>query len=88
MVAELILIVNLLYRIMSVAMLNCEWYLALRSVLGTPGVWPKEAKIITPSPSVHCCKDDKVKKLCKRWGICCPLQLGDFLEILEVLSCM
>jgi hypothetical protein len=27
----------------------------------------------------------KLKKLCKRWGICCPLQLGDFLEISEVL---
>jgi hypothetical protein len=39
-VAELILIVNPLYRIMSVAMLNYEWCLALRSVLGTSGVWP------------------------------------------------
>jgi hypothetical protein len=40
-VAELILMVNLLYRIMSVAMLNYKWCLALRSVLGTLGVWPK-----------------------------------------------
>jgi hypothetical protein len=40
-VAELILIVNPLYRIMSVAMLNYERCLALRSVLGTSGVWPK-----------------------------------------------
>ncbi len=40
-VAELILMVNLLYHIMSVAMLNYEWCLALRSVLGTSGVWPK-----------------------------------------------
>ncbi len=40
-VAELILMVNPLYRIMSVAMLNYEWCLALRSVLGTSGVWPK-----------------------------------------------
>jgi hypothetical protein len=40
-VAELILMVNPLYRIMSVAMLNYEWYLALRSFLGTSGVWPK-----------------------------------------------
>ncbi len=68
-VAELILMVNPLYRIMSVAMLNYKWCLALRSVLGTSGVWPKKAKIITPSPSVHRCIDDKVKKLCKRWGI-------------------
>jgi hypothetical protein len=37
-VAELILMVNPLYRIMSVAMLNYEWCLALRSVLGTSGV--------------------------------------------------
>ncbi len=40
-VAELILMVNLLYRIMSVAMLNYEWCLALRSILGTSEVWPK-----------------------------------------------
>jgi hypothetical protein len=40
-VAELILMVNPLYPIMSVAMLNYEWCLALRSVLGTSGVWPK-----------------------------------------------
>jgi hypothetical protein len=40
-VAELILMVNVLYRIMSVAMLNYEWCLALRSVLGTSGVWRK-----------------------------------------------
>jgi hypothetical protein len=40
-VAELILMVNPLYRIMSVAMLNYEWYLALRSVIGTLGAWPK-----------------------------------------------
>ncbi len=40
-VAELILMVNPLYRIMSVAMLNYECCLALRSVLGTSGVWPK-----------------------------------------------
>jgi hypothetical protein len=40
-VAELILMVNPLYHIMSVAMLNYEWCLALRSVLGTSGVWPK-----------------------------------------------
>jgi hypothetical protein len=40
-VAELILMVNWLYRIMSVAMLNYEWCLTLRSVLGTSGVWPK-----------------------------------------------
>jgi hypothetical protein len=40
-VAELILMVNPLYRIMSVAMLNYEWCLVLRSVLGTSGVWPK-----------------------------------------------
>ncbi len=40
-VAELILMVNPLYRIMSVAKLNYEWCLALRSVLGTSGVWPK-----------------------------------------------
>ena len=40
-VAELILMVNPLYRIMSVAMLNYEWCLALRSLLGTSGVWPK-----------------------------------------------
>ena len=40
-VAELILMVNPLYRIMSVAMLNYEWCLALRSDLGTSGVWPK-----------------------------------------------
>jgi hypothetical protein len=26
---------------MSVAMLNYEWCLALRSVIGTSGVWPK-----------------------------------------------
>jgi hypothetical protein len=40
-VAELILMVNPLYRIMSVAMLNYEWCLALRSIQGTSGVWPK-----------------------------------------------
>ncbi len=40
-VAELILMVNPLYRIMSVPMLNYEWCLALRSVLGTSEVWPK-----------------------------------------------
>ncbi len=40
-VAELILMVKPLYRIMSVAMLNYEWCLALRSALGTSGVWPK-----------------------------------------------
>ncbi len=40
-VAELILMVNPLYCIMSVAMLNYKWCLALRSVLGTSGVWPK-----------------------------------------------
>jgi hypothetical protein len=40
-VAELILMVDLLYRIMCVAMLNYEWCLALRSVIGTSGVWPK-----------------------------------------------
>jgi hypothetical protein len=40
-VAELILMVNPLYCIMSVAMLNYEWCLALMSVLGTSGVWPK-----------------------------------------------
>ncbi len=40
-VAELILMVNPLYRIMCVAMLNYKWCLALRSVLGTSGVWPK-----------------------------------------------
>ncbi len=41
MVAELILMVNTLYHILSVALLNYEWCLALRSVLGTSGVWPK-----------------------------------------------
>jgi hypothetical protein len=40
-VAELILMVNPLYLIMSVAMLNYEWCLAQRSDLGTSGVWPK-----------------------------------------------
>jgi hypothetical protein len=40
-VAELILMVNPLYCIMSVAMLNYKWCLALRSVVGTSGVWPK-----------------------------------------------
>ncbi len=40
-VAELILMVNPLYRIMSVAMLNYDWGLALRSVLSTSWVWPK-----------------------------------------------
>jgi hypothetical protein len=40
-VAEFILMVNPLYPIMSVAMLNYKWCLALRSVLGTSGVWPK-----------------------------------------------
>jgi hypothetical protein len=40
-VAELILMVSPLYCIMSVAMLNYKWCLALRSVLGTSGVWPK-----------------------------------------------
>ena len=41
MVAELILMVNPLCRIMSVAMLNYDWCLALRSVFPTSGVWPK-----------------------------------------------
>jgi hypothetical protein len=40
-VAELILMVNPLYCIMSDAMLNYEWCLALRSVIGTSRVWPK-----------------------------------------------
>jgi hypothetical protein len=40
-VAELILMVSPLYCIMSVAMLNYKWCLALRSVLGTSGVWHK-----------------------------------------------
>ncbi len=40
-VAELILMVNPLYCIMSVAKQNYEWCLALRSVLGISGVWPK-----------------------------------------------
>ncbi len=40
-VADLILMVNPLYRIMGVAMLNYKWCLALMSVLGTSGVWPK-----------------------------------------------
>jgi hypothetical protein len=37
-VAELILMVNPLYHIMSVPMLNYDWYLALRSVLSTSWV--------------------------------------------------
>jgi hypothetical protein len=37
-VAELILMVNPLYQIMSVAMLNYNWCLALRSVLSTSWV--------------------------------------------------
>jgi hypothetical protein len=40
-VAELILMVNPLYPIMSVAMLNYDWCLALRSVPSTSWVWPK-----------------------------------------------
>ncbi len=40
-VAELILMVNSLYRIMSVAMLNFDWCLALRSVPSTSWVCPK-----------------------------------------------
>jgi hypothetical protein len=40
-VAELILMVNPLYGIMSVPMLNYDWCLALRSVLSTAWVWPK-----------------------------------------------
>jgi hypothetical protein len=40
-VAELILMVNPFYRIMSVPMLNYNWCLALRSVLSTSWVWPK-----------------------------------------------
>jgi hypothetical protein len=40
-VAELILMVNPLFCIMSVPMLNYDWYLALRSVLSTSWVWPK-----------------------------------------------
>jgi hypothetical protein len=40
-VAELILMVNPLYQIMSVAMLNYDWCLALKSVLSTSWVWPK-----------------------------------------------
>ncbi len=40
-VAELILMVNPLYHIMCVPMLNYNWCLALRSVLSTSWVWPK-----------------------------------------------
>ncbi len=49
-------------------MLNYEWCLALRSVLGTSVVWPEQAKIITPLPSVHHCIDDKVKKIVQKVG--------------------
>ncbi len=40
-VAELVLMFNPLYPIMSVAMLNYDWCLALKSVLSTSWVWPK-----------------------------------------------
>ncbi len=46
MAAELTLMVNLLYCIMSVALHNYDWCLALRSVLSTSWIWPKKAKII------------------------------------------
>ncbi len=83
-VAELILMVNPLNLIMSVAMLNYEWCLALRSVLGTSGVMlrsshPRQVSIIVLMT--------KLKKLRKRWGIYCPLQFGDFFEISEVYTC-
>jgi hypothetical protein len=51
-VAQLILMVNPLYRIMSVAMLNYDWCLALRPVPSTSWVWPKKAKIINQVASL------------------------------------